>query len=124
VHAIVETWDDLVDGDKPVPEGAINSAFHKALIDLPRNAFYRQHFNVLNPLIESAILDWTAANVMEHRRDGDDLRRAYVLRSNIFNLTTMAARIIGGVEWGQQVAVKQWSMLEPWAEYSKEFGGM
>jgi hypothetical protein len=32
---MIHVWDDLVDKDKPVPEGAINHAFAIALVFLP-----------------------------------------------------------------------------------------
>jgi hypothetical protein len=120
IHEIAEVWDDLIDKDKPVCDSAINGAFYRALIGLPRNAFYREHFALLNPVMEAAILDWFTANDLEHRREGDDLHTAYVLRCGAQALTVMAARIIGGVEWARRVNLELRSQGDTWAEYSQQ----
>ncbi|MGZ5165754.1 MAG: hypothetical protein ACXWCQ_35110 [Burkholderiales bacterium] len=120
IHEIAEIWDDLIDKDNPVSDSAIDGAFYRALVTLPRNGFYRQHFALLSPILEAAILDWFAANDLERRRAGDDLRTAYVLRCGAQALTVMAARIIGGVEWARRVNLELRSSGDSWAEYSQE----
>lgn len=122
VHEIVELWDDLIDRDKTLEPESINTVFHAALITLPRNAFYRRHFLELNPILESAILDWHTANALEARRQGDDLHGAFMLRCGVMALTTMSAKIIGGVMWARQVGMELRSDGESWADYLKGFG--
>jgi hypothetical protein len=119
VHQVVEVWDDLIDRDGPVVAEAINNAFYLLFVTIPRNAFYQQHFSVLNPLIESAILDWHAANEFERRRH--QLETAFGLRCAGQALTVMCARIIGGVEWARSVNVQLRSSGETYAEYIKGF---
>jgi hypothetical protein len=64
IHEIYELWDDLVDGDETT-EPRINKAFYLAMVDLPRNGFYRQNFALLSPIIELSIIDWWTANKFE-----------------------------------------------------------
>jgi len=117
VHQIVELWDDLIDLDKPVTREEIDAAFYAALIQLPRNAFYRENFGLLNPVFESVILDWFTSNALEKTGKEDSLRIAFVLRCGVLSLTAMSARIIGGVKWAQQVNLELRAVREDWAEY-------
>ncbi len=121
VHAIVEVWDDLIDGDKVVADTDINAAFYAALIILPRNAFYQRNFTLLNPVFEAAIFDWHTANSLE-AKGGDDLHTSYMLRCGVLMLTVMSARIVGGIEWAKKVGVELREMGDTYAEYSAQFG--
>lgn len=120
LYAIVELWDDLIDKDPTTPAD-INGAFYAALITLPRNPFYQQHFATLNPVLEAAILDWFTANELE-KQGGEHLRTSYILRCGIHAVTTMCARIIGGVDWANKVNLELRTIGDSWAEYSSEFG--
>lgn len=122
LYQIVETWDDLIDKDKPALPEAINTAFYAALIRLPRNSFYQRNFALLNPVLESAILDWFTANALEAKRDIESLRASYMLRCGIQAVTVMCARIIGGLAWANSVNIKLRSSGDSWLEYSTEFG--
>lgn len=122
LHSIAETWDDLVDRDKPVSDNKKHYAFYSALVTLPRNPFYRQHFETLNPLIEMSIFDWLTANEFERTGDLEKLHLAHGLRFSSLSLTTMCARIIGGVEWAGEVNTEFKALGESWAAYSKEHG--
>lgn len=122
VHDVVEVWDDLIDKDVEVCPEMINAAFYAALVTIPRNRFYQAHFELLNPIIESAILDWHTANALENRKNGDDLHTAYVLKCTGQSLTVLCARIIGGVSWARAVNLNIRSLGETWADYSAEFG--
>lgn len=117
-HQIIEVWDDLIDKDNQVSDVAINAAFHIALISLPRNPFYREHFNVINPVIDSAILDWLAANELEKSTKECDLREAYVLRCSCLSVTVQCAKIIGGVEWAASINHELRSLPDQWPEYA------
>lgn len=122
LYQIVEMWDDLIDKDAATPDAGINAAFYTALIKLPRNAFYQRHFALLSPILESAILDWYAANALEKRRTGDDLRTSFILRCGVQAFTVMCARIIGGVDFACSVNLQLRSAGDSWAEYAAEFG--
>lgn len=119
LHRIVDIWDDLIDKDKPVDDAAINAAFYAALVAIPRNPFYRAHFALLSPLIESAIIDWHTANALE-KTGGDDLRTAHALRCAGYSVLIMCARIIGGVEWAEEVSLELRSGQSDWAEYAEK----
>lgn len=122
VHKIVEAWDDLIDRDKATGDKEINGAFYAALITLPRNPFYAQNFMVLNPIMESAILDWHAANALEKMGSVERLRTSFVLRAAGMALTVMAAKIVGGVDWAAQVNTELRQMGDTWADYCAKHG--
>jgi len=119
---VFETWDDLFDKDRECTPNEINAAFYAALVTLPRNRFYAENFALLNPLVETAILDWYAANSYEAAKTLEGLRQAYVLKSTAQQLIVMSARIVGGHEWAAEVNAKLRLMGETWDEYAAEFG--
>lgn len=119
---VFETWDDLIDADKVLEQREINAAFYAALVLLPRNRFYAEHFALLNPLVETAIFDWYAANSYETAKSEAGLRQAYVLRCTAQQLIVMAARIVGGPEWATDVNRQLRLLGDSWAQYAAEFG--
>lgn len=120
IFDIVETWDDLIDKDTDITDADINAAFRKSLVDLPRNTFYREHFERLNPLVESAIFDWLTANGME--RENDYLETAYGLKCSGQSLIIMSASIIGGHEHASQVSDEVRRSGETWRQYIHNMG--
>lgn len=103
---ILHLWDDLQDKDKPITAEDINLAFWNALIELPRNAFYRQNFAELNPILAVAIQNWHAANEMEATESADDKQIAFIVRSSYVDLVIQSARICGGYEWARKVTTE------------------
>lgn len=101
---VFHVWDDLIDKDKPLHDDQISDAFFMALVVLPRNRFYQDHFAELNALVDSAITNWRAANSMERTESDDDKRIAFITRSNYCNVAITAARIVGGHQWAVEVA--------------------
>jgi len=91
---LLHLWDDLIDKDKPVSDEAINAAFWDGLVTLPRNRFYREHFDDLNPILAVAIQNWQAANLMERERREPHI--AFIIRSSYVDLITMSALLCGG----------------------------
>ena len=123
IGRISQTWDDLVDGDKPVDAQAINRMMFAALIELPENTFYQQHAFTLVPIIRSHIADWMAANALEYQ--GIEAQRiAFVIRDNVGAIVTQCAYLIGGYEWMCEVnvAVRRHVHDEPFDEYRSNFG--
>lgn len=101
---ISQIWDDLVDGDKPVPTAAKNEAFWRALISVNENPFYFKHAQELLPLVRSAIVDWMDANDLERQDDhGRDI--AFTLRDAIGAIVIHCAYIIGGFPLMRKVSV-------------------
>ena len=120
MHQIAEAWDDLIDDDaSPTPE-QINRAFYTSLITIPRNGFFQRHFATLSPLLEVAILDWHTANAFENSGSAENLRAAFILRCGLMSLTTMAACILAGPEWAQEVNSELRSLGDTWDDYRKK----
>lgn len=122
MHDVAEIWDDLIDQDNEIDPERINKAFYLTLIQIPRNGFYQRNFNLLSPIVESAILDWHTANELEKRGGEDDLHTAYGLRCASQSLTVLSARIIGGHEWAKDVNLEIRSLGDTWADYAAEHG--
>jgi hypothetical protein len=101
---VLHVVDDLTDRDKALATTQVHQAFWHALITLPRNAFYMDHFHLLNGALQTAILNWHAANRMEVTTAPNAKEVAYVLRSSYNDLITLSAWIIGGDEWSHKVA--------------------
>ena len=100
---ISQTLDDLVDGDKPVSQSTIISAFWKALIELPANPFYRQHEPYLRPLMASALQDWRDSVTLE-RSDSKHLKTiAFVLRDQLTSVVVQCTYLVGGESWMESV---------------------
>lgn len=100
---ILHLWDDLIDHDKPVDDKSIHDAFYAALVLLPRNEFYMQNFDHLNPILINAITNWHVANRMEREGDEYQHRIAYILRSSYADLITQSALLVGGPEYANEV---------------------
>jgi hypothetical protein len=103
VCAIVQCWDDLIDKDKSVSPETINRTFWTALVELPRNPFYRRHFDVLNPLWITGIQNWHAANTFEAGGSEPELEIAFIIRSCCADFLLQAATCVGGYEWARIV---------------------
>ncbi|GJH00209.1 hypothetical protein [Paraburkholderia terrae] len=116
---VLHFWDDLIDRDKPLDDAAINSAMLEALVTLPRNAFYRAHFDTLNTVLMNSITNWHVATKLE--RSGDEYREriAYILRSSYVDLITTAAQIVGGPTYAIEVGegVRLYAHKETWGGY-------
>lgn len=103
VCAIVQCWDDLIDRDKPVSPETINRTLWTALVEMPRNPFYRRHFDLLNPLWVTGIQNWHAANSMEDSGTEPELEIAFIIRSCCADILVAAATCVGGYEWARVV---------------------
>lgn len=100
---IAHFWDDLIDRDQDLSDEEINKAFFQMLVSLPRNAFYRRHFDHLNSILLNAVSNWQVATKLE--RDGGDYETSisFVLRSSYIDLVTQSALLIGGQQWACMV---------------------
>lgn len=100
---ISQTLDDLIDGDRGVPQATIISAFWKALIELPANPFYREHEPYLRPLMGAALQDWRDSVILE-RSDSEHYKTiAFVLRDQLTSVVVQCAYLIGGESWMESV---------------------
>lgn len=98
---ISQVWDDLIDGDD-ADGPAVNGAFIDALCMLPRNQFYAQNFSELQPLIDSAILDWLTSNQLED--EGERTELSWALRDSLAAVIVGAAKIVGGMAWANEIS--------------------
>ena len=116
---VLHVWDDLIDQDSNLTLNAINGAFTAALIGLPNNPFYAKHFQVLNPILLSAINNWHVANVLENGSSEADKRIAFISRSSYIDLITQVAYIVGGHEWVMHVGpdIRRFAHGEGWEGY-------
>jgi hypothetical protein len=123
IAAVLHTWDDLSDRDKPVSEDDVFAAFVRALITIPTNSFYAEHQGTLLPVLLNAIVNWRAANTLERggAQSSDDLMIAFVIRSAYVDLLTTSAVIVGGVEWAaaKAVEIRRWAHGEGYDGYLK-----
>lgn len=103
VFTIAHTCDDLTDRDKPVETTTMQQAFWLAMIDLPRNRFYVEHFALLNGCLQTAFLNWQIANRLEQMAAPNAKEVAFILRSSYTDLITLCAWILGGTDWAVQV---------------------
>ena len=119
VIGVLHVWDDLIDKDTNLSDLEINQAFWYLFVGLPREPFYKQNFDLLNPILMVAIQNWFAANVMERGDDQADKRIAFILRSSYVDLITQSALIVGGLEWSVQVApdIRRFAHAEGYGNY-------
>ena len=78
---ISQIWDDLYDGDKPVTKSKVNNMMMSALIEIPTNPFYQQHYQQLMPIVQHCLVTWLDANSMEVMGNERDLQVSYIIRS-------------------------------------------
>lgn len=120
IYEIAHLWDDLIDKDKDITDEAVNTAFIRALIDIPYNNFYRQNMDYLLPLQHNAILQWLDANKME-KMDLNSKCKAYMLKASFLQIVNCCAALIGGHEWAIQIGVDLRNAL--YGETLEEFLG-
>lgn len=119
VTTIAHVWDDLIDQDRDVRPEDVDNAFMHALVGLPRNAFYARHFDLLHPVLISAVNNWQVANQLEKMDSAGDLRIAFILRSSYVDLVTQTAFILGGPDWVRSVGpeIRRFAHAEGWEKY-------
>jgi hypothetical protein len=120
---ISNTWDDLIDRDRAITPGEVNSAFWTALADLPMNLFYQQHFTQLYPLVLNGMLAYLTSLTYEDTRDPHGLELAHGLRYLVANAITQAVYLCGGVDHALRVLPEVYKKLchERIAHYLEEF---
>lgn len=103
---VAHFFDDLIDNDRDIGKNEIHSNLWLSMITLPRNEFYRNNFNELNPLVASAILNWRAANELEATVSNADKEISFIIRSEYVNLLIHSALLVGGVDWAAEITPK------------------
>lgn len=118
---ISHTWDDLVDGDKPVTTEQINRMMWHALANIPSNGFYRNYGHLLLPVMQLAMCNWHVANELE-KSPGRAREISHVLRHALGDVLVFMAAIVGDVDWARKVGpeIRLRCQRQPLDEYLKE----
>jgi len=116
---ISHLWDDLIDKDKARTDHEINDAFRICLVETPSNPFFAANSSVLLPLMQSAVLQYEAANKIEQGADIAGKEAAFWLRNAVLNIVGMSICIIGGMNWYREVAADFYLFL--WEDYQELF---
>lgn len=108
LFAVLHFFDDVLDQDVEIEPERVYARLFQVLVDLPRNAFYAEHFATLQPLIAVAITNWRVANTYENAND--KLHIAFILRSDYANILEMCCLIVGGPDWAYEKAleIREW----------------
>lgn len=120
---LVAFYDDLIDRDNPLSDSDIHHGMWCALVAMPRNPFYRQYFDVLNPLVMNSISSWRVANKMESI--SEDLNISFIIRSSYADIVQMCALLLHGQSAAEQAgyAMRKFVHSEDFEEYKLEFKG-
>lgn len=97
IWQVAQDWDDLVDEGKQSNDFISWLAFAKEY-----TPFFKQHADILRPVLLSMYLQWEAANVME-RGDRNDVDKALMLRAGLYSVFHIIAWICGGNAWAVKV---------------------
>ena len=102
---VSQVWDDLHDKDKEVDDETLNKTFWSLLISIPANPFYQRNFDILNPLMQSAIVDWIDSNELA-RGNTEQKCAAFVLRDTLSTILIHCARLVGGWDWMREISLE------------------
>ena len=116
VFRVFHAWDDLIDKDVPITDAEINMAFYLAMVQIPRNPFFRANFAELSPIISQAIANWMFATAAEREAPSEV---TFVVRSSYIDILLKAAEIVGGVNYAvaAQPSIREWFHAEGYAKY-------
>ena len=104
VYFIAHFWDDLIDKDNPISNETINSAMFMALIELPRNPFYRDNMDYLLDMFQVLTNQWFDANELQEG-DKEQIRYSFVLKESLMTLISQCAYLIGGKAHTRAVSI-------------------
>lgn len=119
---LAHTWDDLVDKDKPLTEGAINNAFLICLVYLPLNPFYQLIQRDIMPMWITVVSAYKTANTFEKTKDEHGIEIAHTLRYAAGQIIAYAVHVCVGPEKAAEYLPDVWKALvvERFDEYRKE----
>lgn len=122
IAALSHTYDDLIDRDKPVTDGAIHQMVWRALVSIPENPFFNQHQAALRPVLATSILNWRAANDMEKSGCLEKLRISHATRYELSDVLLLCMLLTGGMEHAASNAQRARLMgqNDTWANYRAE----
>ena len=100
---VASLWDDLVDRDTPPTADEINRGMMIALVYLPSNRFYREHFDQLSPLMAMGGLNFIVAHTYEREAESHGLELAHGLRYAVTSVVGYVVAECIGPEAAMQV---------------------
>jgi len=110
IGSVMETWDDLIDKDKPVSDALIHHVFITLLISLPSNDFFAKNKNFLIPIIMLAINSWLDSNNLE-KEEFEQRTYALTLRHIGIQIVPMCAFLVGGFEHSRKYSTDIWKFF-------------
>lgn len=105
LFSISQTLDDLIDGDTTVSGADVITAFWMAIVDLPRNAFYRKHEHELSPMLKMVLQDYVDSAALERSENERHKQVAFVLRDQLTSVVVQCALLVGGYDWMRKVSI-------------------
>ena len=125
LSALIETWDDLIDKDAPVADGAINEAFTASLVHFPLNPFYRRHQDRLTPLLIVCINAWLDSVSMQRGTDAHERMWAFFLKDYGRELFLFCAMLTGGFDHMRAVSLdmRRFFTHESYSDWEHRHGG-
>ena len=117
-----QVWDDLVDGDQPVPASAVNAAFLTTLAYLPLNPFYASVQAQIAPMWLPVVAAYEAANQFEKDGDPHGLELAHSLRFAAGHIIAYLIIVCVGQDAAKAVIPDMWKLIvnERFDDYRKE----
>ena len=116
-------WDDLIDGDVQRDPEDINSAFLKALGEIPLNPVYIANQYQLAPQMLNVSLMWLASNELE-QGTGNERFTAFMIRNGLLSIIHYIMVLIGGIAWARENSAAFWRTfgltLDKYQEFVEE----
>jgi hypothetical protein len=117
-----QSWDDLVDKDKPVCEVEINNAFLMCLVYLPSNPFYLSIQKQIIPMWLVVVSAYETANHFERQKEAHGIEIAHMLRYAAGNIVAYMVYVCVGPEKAREFLPEVWREIVPerFEDYRKE----
>jgi len=125
--ALSQLADDFADGDvcDENLQAEMAHLLHWAIVDMPRNPFFRAYQDFLTPVMSAALLSWDASNRWAASENEPTQMYAYVLRESMEQVFYSVATIIGGFDHARLVVDELHERLhveeqQPFASWQRE----
>lgn len=115
IFDIGETWDDLIDKDKPVPDETIHKAFWQSIVGLQGNPFFQKHSPMIVPVLAAGMNAYMDSVELEK---GDINSRVVAFGMRDFYLEVVP--LIIGLSQGYESMRKNSRVLRTWLMDSHE----
>lgn len=106
LSTISETWDDLIDRDKPVADAQIHEVFSCALIRLQTNRFFLANHAAIMSAVITGVNAWMDANELETRATEKERALAFYIRNYCYEMLSVMVFAVGGWDWLRKVSLE------------------